>query len=167
MTSQSSLPAGIFMGFEPSIFLLHTSLLKNYKSFEDRNQDEDRLIPQYLVQCLAHHTPFIDGFVLSFSEYGNRNTGLSRTRISYACCQSSWRAVLSGFSPLFTAGSPRVNSEPALFTGHSNEHNHCLCPSDGFSQFHVSSFYSSLQNFEASPIKVADVQITLALKCTG
>ena len=105
--------------------------------------------------------PFTDVFVLFFSEYGNRNTGLGRARISYACCQSPWRAALSGFSPLFTAGSPRVNSEPALFTVHSNEPHRCLCPSAGFSQFHVSSFYSSLQNFEGSPIQVGDLQITM------
>ena len=44
VTSQSSLPADIFMGFGPPIFLLCTSLQLNYKSFEDRNQDKDYLI---------------------------------------------------------------------------------------------------------------------------
>ena len=102
--------------------------------------------------------PFAD---VLFSEYGDRNTDFSRTRISYACCQSPRRAGLSGFSSLFTAGTPRASSEPALFPVHSNESLHCLCPSAGFSEVHVSSFYSSLQNFEASPVKVGDVQMTV------
>lgn len=102
--------------------------------------------------------PFID---VLFSEYGDRNTDFSKTRIFYACCQAPRRAGLSGFSPLFTEGILRASREPALFPVHSNESCHCLCPSAGFSEVHVSSSYSSLQNFEASPIKVGDVQMTV------